>query len=138
MRWLALDVGTRRVGVAVCDAGETVTTPLAALTFGSAEQLAVRVAALAGEREIGGIVVGLPVTLAAASRGEQRVRAVVAALARLVAVPVVTVDERGTTAVAEERLREAGVPARRLRSVVDSVAAQVILDDFLARRKRSG
>jgi len=50
----------------------------------------------------------------------------------------VTVDERGTTAVAEERLREAGVPARRLRSVVDSVAAQVILDDFLARRKRSG
>ena len=138
MRWLALDVGTRRVGVAVCDAGETVTTPLAALAFGSAEQLAARVAALAGEREIGGIVVGLPVTLAAASRGEQRVRAVVAALARLVAVPVVTVDERGTTAVAEERLREAGVPARRLRSVVDSVAAQVILDDFLARRKRSG
>lgn len=138
MRWLALDVGSRRVGVALCDAGERVSTPLAALEFGSAEQLAARVAALAAEREAGGIVVGVPLTRSGAGRGEQRVLAVVEALRRLLSIPVVTADERGTTAAAEERLRAAGVPPRRMRAVVDSVAAQVILDDFLARRQRAG
>ena len=135
MRWLALDVGARRVGAAVCDRDERVATPLPALPFAGAEPLAAAVARLLTERELAGVVVGVPQTRAGASRGEARVAAVVAALRARLAVPVETVDERGTTAAAEAALREAGVPPGRRRELVDGVAAQLILESFLERRQ---
>ena len=136
MRWLALDVGSRRVGVAVCDTGESVSTPLAALAYSGPEALAATAADLVRSWEADGVVVGVPVTRAGAGRGEARVAAVVAALARRVGVPVETVDESGTTAAARSQLAEAGVPRRRWPELVDSVAARLILDAHLANRRR--
>jgi putative Holliday junction resolvase len=135
VRWLALDVGARRVGVALCDRDERVATPLPALEFAGAEALAAAVAHLLAAHELGGVVVGVPVTRAGTSRGEARVAAVLAALRSGLAVPIETVDERGTTAAAEAALREAGVPPRRRCAVVDGVAAQMILEAFLERRR---
>jgi len=137
MRWLALDVGSRRVGVAVCDDAESVATPLAALVYSRPEALAAAAAELVRTWDAGGVVVGVPVTRSGAGRGEARVAGVVAALALRVAVPVETVDERGTTAAAQALLSEAGVPRRRWPELVDSLAARLILDAHLANRRRA-
>jgi putative Holliday junction resolvase len=135
VRWLALDVGARRVGAALCDRDERVATPLPTLEFAGAEALATAVARLLAAHELDGVVVGVPVTRAGTSRGEVRVATVLAVLRRELAVPIETVDERGTTAAAEAALREAGVPPGRRRHVVDGVAAQLILEAFLERRR---
>jgi putative Holliday junction resolvase len=137
MRWLALDIGSRRVGIAVCDAGEGVITPLPSVRFTGAAALARAVARLATEREIGGVVVGVPKTLAGTSRGEQRVSAVVGELRTAIRLPVELVDERGTTAEARARLAAVGVPPRRWNEIVDGVAAQIILETHLGARTRT-
>jgi len=134
MRWLALDVGARRVGVAICDAGERVVSALDPLAFSGPQPLAAAVAALVRRWEAEGVVVGMPVTRARQSRGEQRVGAVVAALRGALPLPVETADERGTTAAAESLLAEAGVPRGRWAELVDGVAARLILEGFLSAR----
>jgi putative holliday junction resolvase len=134
MRWLALDVGSKRVGVAVCDAEERVATALRPLPFSGAAALATAVARLVAELEAGGVVVGVPVTRLGQGRGEARVAAVVAALESVLPVGVVTVDERGTTKEAEQLLAEAGVPRRRWDDLVDGLAAKLILETHLAAR----
>lgn len=137
MRWIALDVGRARVGVAVSDSEERVVAPLPPLAFHGPEALAAALGVLVRDREVGGVVVGVPVTRGGEGRGELRVAAVVAALRAALDVLVETVDERGTTAAAQSLLREAGVPPRRWDSVIDGVAARLILETFLAQRARA-
>jgi putative Holliday junction resolvase len=137
VRWLALDVGARRVGVAVCDDEERVASTVGTIPFVGAADLASRVAVLAAERGAGGAVVGWPVTRAGTGRGEQRVAAVTAAL-QACGMVVESEDERGSTGEATARLREAGASPRRIAALVDAVAAQVILEAFLSRRGRPG
>ena len=136
MRWLALDVGAQRVGVAVCDAGERVTTRLPAVPFRGATGLAEKVAGVAGERETEAIVVGFPRTASGVGRGGRRVEAVVQALRERLSIPVELEDEAGTTREARERLEAEGVPRRRWDELVDSTAAAVILERLLARLGR--
>jgi putative Holliday junction resolvase len=136
VRWLALDVGARRVGFAVCDAEERVVTALPPLPFHAPTELASTVELLVQERGIGGVVVGVPMTRSGVGRGELRVAAVVAVLRARLAVPVETVDESGTSLEARERLREAGVPWRRWSGLIDGIAAQLILESFLAHPLR--
>jgi len=136
MRWLALDVGSRRVGVAVCDAQETVATALEAFAFAGPEGVAERVTALVHTWEADGVVVGVPHTRAGGGPGERRTSAVIAALRTRVTVPVEMTDERGTTAAAKRLLAEAAVPHRRWHGLVDSLAARLILEGFLALRGR--
>jgi putative pre-16S rRNA nuclease len=134
MRWLALDVGSRRVGVAVCDAQEEVATALEAIPFAGPERVAEDVALLVRTWEADGVVVGVPRTRSGQGPGERRIRSVVAALRTHLKVAVEVEDEWGTTAAAEELLAEAGVPRRRWRDLVDSMAARIILEGFLAVR----
>ncbi|MGD1148935.1 MAG: Holliday junction resolvase RuvX [Thermoanaerobaculaceae bacterium] len=135
MRWLALDIGSRRVGVAVCDADEQLATPLRAIAYSGPERLAEAVEELGKTWAAEGVVVGMPHTRAGNSRGEVRVSRVVAALERRFEGPVETVDESGTTAAAEAQLAEAGVPHRRWEELVDSLAARLILEAHLASRR---
>jgi putative Holliday junction resolvase len=136
MRWLALDVGSRRVGVAVCDTDERVATALRPLPFAGPAALAEAVARLVAELEAGGVVVGVPVTRAGTGRGEARVAGVVAALRDRLGLPVETADERGTTREAEHLLVEAGVPRRKWEGLVDGLAARLILETHLAARRQ--
>ena len=137
MRWLALDVGSRRVGLAICDRDERVATALNAVPFSGAETLAATVAGIVAEREVGGVVGGVPTTRGGQGRGEARVADVGAALRRCLGVPVATVDECGTTIEAKQLLAEAGVPRRRWDDLVDGVAARLILESHLAQRRRA-
>jgi putative Holliday junction resolvase len=136
MRWLALDVGSRRVGVALCDAQEQVVTALEAFAFIGPEGVAEEVASLVRTWEAEGVVVGIPRTRRGQGPGEQRVRSVVAALRTRLKVAVEVADESGTTVAAEGLLAEAGVAKRRWRELVDSLAAKIILEGFLAMRGR--
>jgi putative Holliday junction resolvase len=131
MRWLALDLGRRRVGAALCDSAEVVTSTLPSFPLAN---LLEKVTAIVAHYGVEGIVVGVPVTKSGAGRGEVRAARVVACLARL-GLPVEREDEGGTTAAAEALLREAGVPRRKWAGRVDSLAARLILESFLDRRR---
>jgi putative holliday junction resolvase len=136
MRVLGLDLGSKRIGVAVSDRSGTVATPLTVITRrGSRRQDHARLAALVREEEAELVVVGLPLTMA----GEQGRAATAAveeaeALATVVGVPVETHDERLTTVTAERSLAAAGRRGPRRRQVVDKVAAAIILQSWLDRR----
>lgn len=130
---LAVDVGTVRIGIAVSDPRRTVAVPLdtVARAPGGADLRAI--AAIAAEREVDDVVVGLPVGLsgregpAAAS-----VRDFTQRLAdHLAPLPVLLVDERLTTTSAHQALHAAGRPGRRHRTVVDRTAAAILLQTVL-------
>jgi putative Holliday junction resolvase len=135
MRWLAVDVGARRMGLATCDEDESVCTPLETRGYLGPRRSAVLLAERAAQLGVGGIVVGRPVTRTGAARGELRVEALLEELRRATALVVETVDESGSTWEAERRLSDAGLRRSRLREVVDRVAAVVILETHIARRR---
>lgn len=131
MRWLALDVGSKRVGVAICDPSETATSRLPAMSFRGAAAVAEGVAKLCQERDVEALVVGVPRTAGGVGRGGSRVEAVMTALRAKLTLPLVGVDEAGSTREAESRLAAQAVPRRRWPVLVDSVAAEVILQRHL-------
>jgi putative Holliday junction resolvase len=138
MRIVGLDVGERRIGVAVSDATRTLARPIGVLMATGLERDAPRVAAeeiarLAGEEDgVASIVVGLPAHLdGSASPMTPRVREFAAQLGRLTDLPVLLQDERLTSHEAESRLalREKDWRVRKAR--LDAAAAAIILQDYL-------
>lgn len=132
-RALGIDLGERRIGVAVSDAEGRVATPITVIErSGSRNRDHQRISELVAEYEAGVVVVGLPLSLdgsagPAAQAAEQEVGELEAALA----VPVFTHDERFTTAIAERALAESGLSGKARRQRVDMVAASVILQSWL-------
>ena len=130
-RVLALDPGTKRIGVAVSDAMRIVATPLAVIP---AAEFATRLPELLDEYRPTAIVVGLPVGLSGREGpSAERARAFAAEVAAISGMDVDVVDERFTTATAESAMIEGGVKRRRRRESVDKVAAAVILRQYLDR-----
>jgi putative Holliday junction resolvase len=137
MRTLGLDLGERRVGVAVSDPDGIVAHPLLQFEPKGRRDLVATVARLAAEQEAGRVVVGLPL-LADGRRGEQarRAEAVAAALAEALDADVVTWDERFSTQDAEAALRGAGLTPERRKARRDKVAAALILQSYLDAASR--
>jgi putative pre-16S rRNA nuclease len=135
VRVLALDLGTRRIGVAISDFTGTVASPLTVLERSkSLRNDHERIAAVVRKEEAELVVVGLPLSLSGEEGPAARAaRTEANALATLVGVPIETFDERLTTVTAERALTEAGVRGRARRQLVDKVAAAVILQAFLDR-----
>ena len=133
MRALGLDLGERRIGVAVGDSDGRVATPLPVLARSGARAADYRaVVALVAEWEAGLVVVGMPYSLDGTQGTAARAAADEAArLGAVLDVPVETYDERLTTVIAERRLAEQGLADRRRRALVDQVAASVILQAWL-------
>ncbi|MBE7187519.1 Holliday junction resolvase RuvX [Jatrophihabitans endophyticus] len=136
--WLAVDVGTVRVGVARSDPRGVLAVPVATLTRDrKGGRDLTELAALADEYEAVGVVVGLPRTLA----GREGASAVMAReygdrLADLVRPrPVEYLDERLTTVSAQRKLSERGVRGRAGRSVIDQAAAVELLEHWLEIRR---
>lgn len=134
MRWLCLDVGAERVGLAMSDPREVAFTRLEPLAYRGPAALAERVAELCRDRAVEAVVVGVPRTASGVGRGKARIEAVLAALRARLAVPVGEEDEAGSTREAEWRLAAEGVPRRRWPRLVDGVAAEIILRRHLAGR----
>lgn len=143
MRLLALDVGERRVGVAVSDRGGLIATPLTVIRRRSKMEDFATVATLLAEQGAERIVVGHPLN-ADGSAGPQarRVERYVAALIEALkleglSVPVVMWDEHGSTQRAQELMIRAGRSAKDRRQRIDAAAAAVILQDYLDEHRPS-
>jgi putative Holliday junction resolvase len=134
MRYLGVDFGERRIGLAISDADGRVATPLRTLHRASDRTALAELVAVAASEDVEAFVVGEPVNLDG-SRGPaaERARRFSARLARLSGLPCQLVNESLTTVEAAARLREAGVDARRDPERLDAIAAQVLLQEALDR-----
>ena len=137
MKILAVDLGKARTGLAVCDEGEILASPVAVITQYNREKLAQEVAAKARELAVGELVVGLPRNMDG-SEGEsaQGAREFAAVLGELTSLPVVLRDERLTTVTAHGYLNDTNTRGKKRKAVVDAVAAVVILEEYLSFRRR--
>lgn len=138
-RRLGIDVGSVRVGVALCDPDGVLATPLRTVPrdAGSGSDMQI-LAQLVAEYEVVEVVVGLPRTLAGREGpAAAAVREFGTALAEVLGpqVAVVLADERFTTVVATRQLRASGRPGRRQRAVIDQAAAVAILQGWLDTRR---
>lgn len=145
MRLLGIDLGGRRIGLAVADLETRQVRPLATLRRGRFEEDVERIDRLVAEQRIETVVVGLPLN-ADGSAGEQALltRAWAEALAATSRTPVILRDEYGTSEGAEARLgrarrgRQGGPPTpgarARRRALVDRTAAVVLLEEELRAR----
>jgi putative Holliday junction resolvase len=137
-RRLGVDVGSVRVGVAVCDPDGLLATPVETVAAGEGD--IARLAALCAEYGVVEAVVGLPRSLSGAE-GPAAAKARVFAgrlVGKIHPIPVRLVDERLTTVTATRGLRESGVRGRKSRAVVDQAAAVVILQNALDAERVSG
>lgn len=132
VRVLALDIGERRVGLAISDAGALIASPFDVIA--ATADLPEQVSRLVAEQEVGLVVVGLPLTLAG-DEGPQahRVRAEGDCIAKAIDVPLVYHDERLSSAQAH-RAMSAQASSRKRRGSVDKVAAAIFLQSFLDSR----
>lgn len=137
MRCLGLDLGSKRIGVALCDPEERVATPLTVVHRGSSRQADhARIAALVAEYEADAVVVGLPLNMSSKiTTAAQGAIDETEQLKNVLTVPVYLHDERLTTVAADRSLRELEMRADARRRVVDQVAAAVMLQSFIDHRR---
>ena len=142
---MGIDLGQRRIGLAISDATATLARPLKTIERGGSDEQAADAlftaiqatnAELGGEDAIGCLVVGLPTRLdGSASDQTARVRKMVAMLATRVTVPIVLQDERLSSHEAEERLAIREKDWRKRKARLDAASAAVILQDYLDAAK---
>ena len=135
MRVLGIDLGERRVGVAVSDPTGSIAQPLPTLQRRAGKRMPLsKLQSLAAEYEVGGIVMGLPLALSGDdTEWTQTVRDAASNLEKRSGVPVYLVDERFTSRAAERAIRGLGLPKkkRREKGRVDAAAAVLILQSWL-------
>ncbi len=137
MRTLGIDFGERRIGLALSDPAGRFALPLKTLARTSDRAAIAALVEIVREHEVEAVAIGEPLAAGVATAAARRVRSFAGRLARATALPIVWIDETLTSAEAESRLREAGVPAARRAERRDQLAAQTILQEALDRRLRS-
>ena len=136
MRVLGLDIGEKRIGVALSDPEGIVAIALTVIERKSEDTDLEQLIALARENEVELIVVGLPRSLdGGLGKQAQAVQAFTESLVGCTELPVVTWDERLSTVAAERMLIEAGVKREKRKKSLDSVAAAFILQGYLDRAR---
>lgn len=136
MRVLGIDLGSKRVGIAVSDRSGTIATPLCVIERGVSQRVDHNeIARIVREEEVVAIVVGLPLNMdGTAGKAAEAALREVERMTTVVGVPVYVHDERLTTVEADRVLMEQKMRAQARRRVVDKVAAAVILQSWLDAR----
>lgn len=133
-RLLSLDLGTKRVGVAVSDELQLTAQPLPPLRRTNWKTLLRQISELRHSFDAQGVVIGLPLNLdGTEGLAAREARRIARNLSLSLPVPVHLQDERLTSRAAEESLRAAGVSGQELTARLDSEAAAIILMDFITR-----
>ena len=133
-RIVAIDPGTKRVGVAVCDEHRVVSRPLPVIQRSSWKKLLEQVKSVVAEYDAVAFVVGLPYNFdGTESEMTVEARSMARKFDLSLGVPVFLQDERATTYEARGRLWKAGFDSDEMSAIVDSEAATIILSDFLGR-----
>jgi putative Holliday junction resolvase len=136
MRYLAIDLGDRRTGLAVGDDQTGVVSPVAVIEIRRGEALIDAVLAQIHEHEPDAIVIGLPLNMDG-TEGERAkiVGAFGAALSQRCTIPIHYQDERLTSFAADERLARSGRTHRQKKELRDALAAAEILRDYLDAKR---
>jgi putative Holliday junction resolvase len=136
MKIMAIDYGDARTGVALSDAGGSIVGETLVVESWNYEKLLDRLCGIAAEKKAGLFVMGLPLNMDGSEgpRAEKS-RALAADLAAKCGLEVVLQDERRTTVDANRILSEAGRRGKKRRETVDAVAASLILEAYLNRRR---
>ncbi len=135
MRVLAIDYGSKAIGVAICDELRMTVRPLTTIrkTGHSHEQIIEQLKNLVEENEVVTLIVGLPIRLdGSIGEAAERVKKLIAQLQTVISIPVIAQDERLTSREAEEMMRELGFDMRKRKEKSDEYAAAIILQDYLS------
>lgn len=135
---MAVDLGKARTGIAICDKTELLASPLTQINEYNREKLLDKISDLAKEKRAELLVVGLPKNMDG-SEGEsaKNARTFADELAEKTGLPVDMQDERGTTITAHNYLNATDTRGKKRKSVVDALAATIILEDYLNRKHNS-
>ena len=134
MRYLAIDYGNKRTGLAICDDSETIVSPLAVIPTG--KSLAKRICDIITSENIGAVIVGLPLNMDDSVGPQAKI--VIAFADRLkkeVDVPLHFQDERLSSFDAEQKLAPAEFTRAGKKKRLDAVAAASILEFFLEQKR---
>lgn len=131
-RTIGLDIGDRRIGVALSDPEGILASPFAVVERKEDAADAVAIADIVRSQQAGQIVAGLPQTMRG-DEGQQagKVRVFIEVLRQKTAVPIVLRDERLTTVSAKRLMREAGAKEKKKKVEYDAIAAAIILQGYL-------
>ena len=134
MRYLAIDYGAKRTGLAICDAGETIASPLAVLH--GQKGLLEKIAQVVQTEGVQAIVLGLPLNMDD-SQGPQAgiVLKFAEQLKKYVNIPIHFQDERLTSFGAEDKLASAELSRAEKKKRLDAIAAAEILEAFLEQKR---
>jgi putative Holliday junction resolvase len=135
---MALDVGERRIGVAMSDPTRVLASPLTTLKAQPRPRALEQIGALVRDYEVAEVVVGLPLTLSGEIGPQAHaIQQFAEELSKVLSVPLHMFDERLTTVAAERMMIDLGMKPEQRRARIDEVAASIILQDFLdAGRER--
>ena len=137
MRYLAIDYGTRRTGLAICDPSETIVSPLTVIQ--SRELLPEKIAHIVEAENVGAVVLGLPLNMDGSEGPQARlVQKFADRLQAHLNIPVYFQDERLSSFGAEEKLAPANLTKGKMKERLDAVAAAEILEAFLELKRSSG
>lgn len=136
MRIMALDVGDKRIGVAVSDPFGWTSAKMLTVDVNEDEDVVERLKRLIAEEGVGKIITGLPRNMDGTdSEQTKKVRRFAETLESVVDVPIQLWDERLSTVAATKSLLQAGLKRRQRKRVVDGVAASLILQSYLDSRQ---
>ena len=136
---IALDVGTKTIGLAVCDPMRILARPLTTLARKGVRKDVAKLLPVLEQQGIVGLVVGLPLGLdGAETRSSHLARQVGDALAEASGLPLAYHDERFSSVEAERRLLAIDASRKKLKKTIDQAAAAVILQDFMDSSESSG
>jgi putative Holliday junction resolvase len=139
MRILALDPGTRRVGVAISDETGTLALPLEVIAAEPAARLLERLQQIINSSQVGLIVVGIPRNMNGTyGPSAQNARQFAAGLEKSLGIPIKNWDERWTSVQANRLLLQAGVRGQKRRAKADQSAAAILLQSYLDARAMPG
>tara|TARA_B100000686_G_C16766916_1_gene962468 strand:- start:544 stop:996 length:453 start_codon:yes stop_codon:yes gene_type:complete len=133
LRVLGLDLGTKRIGVALSNSERTVATPYAVISrANSTQDQHEQILKIVNEWEVTTLIVGMPIALdGTLGTAANKAKSEIAELQKIVNIEIIAVDERFTTVTAEQVLREQNVSTKKGRGVVDKIAASIILQTWL-------
>ena len=133
MRVIGIDLGSKRIGIALSDSDLTVATPLDVIErSGNVENDHIAILKITDEWEVKRIIVGLPISLdGTLGASAQSVIDEISRLGNLTDIPIETHDERFTTVTAEQILLQQNVKRDKKKRVIDKVAAAIILQGWI-------
>lgn len=136
---LGVDFGDKRTGLALSDPFRMIAGGIGFVSPGGIEKTADAVAQAAAENSVSAVVVGLPVNMdgTEGSRAE-RCRKFAGLLEKRLDIPVVMYDERMTTMTAARYLNETNTRGNKRKGIIDTLSAQIILQNFLDRLRNLG